>query len=221
MDLVRKSLVISTWGNVSGYDEESGLVTIKASGVPYDEMGERHMVVLDLAGKVVEGDFAPSTDTPTHLALYRAFKDKGVRGIVHTHSQFATTWAQAGRSIPCLGTTHVDYFYGSIPVTRPMTPAEIADDYELNTGRVIIETMDGRDCRRMSAVLVRSHGPFAWGASPEDAVLHAQVLEYLAKMAFCQSVLCAGVVSEIPKELADKHYDRKFGPGAYYGQGAR
>jgi L-ribulose-5-phosphate 4-epimerase len=221
LELARKNLVISTWGNVSGYDEKTGLIAIKASGVPYDEMTEKHITVLNLDSKIEEGDFSPSTDTPTHIALYRAFKDRGLRGVVHTHSLYATIWAQSGRSIPCLGTTHGDYFYGSIPITRPLTPGEISEEYEKNTGDVIVETMDGRDCRRMSAVLVRSHGPFTWGDSPEEAVLHAQVLEYVAKMAYCEMTLGGGACPEIQKELADKHYNRKFGPGAYYGQVSR
>jgi L-ribulose-5-phosphate 4-epimerase len=163
LDLKRNNLVISTWGNVSGYDEETGLVVIKASGVKYSEMGIEHMIVVDLDGNVIEGEYAPSTDTPTHLVIYKAFKDKGIKGVVHTHSQYATMWAQSGNGLPCLGTTHSDYFYGEIPVTRLMTSQEINCNYEENTGKVILETMEGLDCRRMSAVLVRSHGPFVWG----------------------------------------------------------
>lgn len=220
LELVKNNLVIYTWGNVSMYDPESGLVAIKASGVPYAEMGPQHMTVLDLDGKIVAGDFAPSTDTPTHLVLYRAFGDKGAGGIIHTHSQFATMWAQTGRSIPCYGTTHGDYFYGEIPTTRMMTHDEIFGGYEKNTGDVIVETMQGRDCRRTSAVLVHSHGPFAWGATPEEAVTHGTVLEYIAKMAFCDELLMAGNCPTIQQDLADKHYNRKYGPGAYYGQKA-
>jgi L-ribulose-5-phosphate 4-epimerase len=223
LDLVKKNLVILTWGNVSGYDEATGLVAIKASGVSYDEMEAKHMTVLDLDGKIVEGDFAPSTDTPTHLILYRAFRDQGIRGIVHTHSQFATMWAQSGTALPAFGTTHGDYFYGDIPVTRLLTPAEIQGEYEKNTGKVIIETLEHTNCRHMSAVLVHSHGPFVWGDSPAEAVLHSHVLEYIAEMAYCNITLRAalhghGEHPTMQQELADKHYNRKFGPGAYYGQ---
>jgi L-ribulose-5-phosphate 4-epimerase len=218
LDLVKKGLVISTWGNVSGYDEGTGLVAIKASGVPYDAMRRKHITVLDLDGNIVEGDFAPSTDSPTHLALYRAFKEKGIKGIVHTHSRYATMWAQSGEAIPCFGTTHADYFFGEIPVSRLMTPQEIASSYELNTGSVILETMASRDCRRMSAVLVHSHGPFVWGDSPSEAVTHSMVLEYVAEMAYRNAVMGGGHCPTIQKELADKHYNRKFGPDAYYGQ---
>jgi L-ribulose-5-phosphate 4-epimerase len=227
LDLVKKNLVISTWGNVSGYDEAGGLVAIKASGVPYSEMRAEHMTVLDLEGNIVEGDYSPSTDAPTHIVLYRAFKDQGIRGIVHTHSQFATMWAQTGLDLPCFGTTHGDYFYGDIPVTRPMTPGEIQGEYEKNTGDVIVETIKTRNttCRYMSAVLVRSHGPFVWGGSPSEAVLHSHVLEYIAKMAFCDITLYSAIqgkpLPKIQQELADKHYNRKFGPDAYYGQAAR
>jgi L-ribulose-5-phosphate 4-epimerase len=224
LDLVKKNLVISTWGNVSGYDEASGLFAIKASGVSYGGMRAEHMTVLDLDGRIVEGEYAPSTDTPTHMVLYRAFKDQGIRGIVHTHSQFATMWAQTGIDLPCFGTTHGDYFYGDIPVTRPMTPGEIQGEYEKNTGDVIVETINGKNTtpRHMSAALVRSHGPFVWGDSPAEAVLHSHVLEYIAKMAYCSMTLHSAIRGEplpkIQRELADKHYNRKFGPGAYYGQ---
>jgi L-ribulose-5-phosphate 4-epimerase len=180
------------------------------------------MTVLDLDGTVVDGTYAPSTDAPTHVQLYRAFKDQGIRGVVHTHSQFATMWAQSGMDLPCYGTTHGDYFYGDIPVTRPMTIAEIQGEYEKNTGTVIVEALRHTDCRHMAAVLVRSHAPFVWGDSPAEAVLHSQVLEYIAKMAYCDITLsCALQGKPLPKiqqELADKHYNRKFGPGAYYGQ---
>lgn len=218
MDLVTKGLVISTWGNVSGYDPKSGLVAIKASGVKYDGMKPEHMTVMDLDGKVVEGKFRPSTDTITHLILYRAFGDKGVCGIVHTHSQYATIWAQWGRGIPCYGTTHADYFRGDIPVTRLMADREILDAYEENTGKVILETMRERNCHSTPAVLVHSHGPFAWGRTPADAVLHSQVLEYVAKMAWCDHLVSGGSCNAIQPVLADKHYNRKFGPDSYYGQ---
>jgi L-ribulose-5-phosphate 4-epimerase len=227
LDLVKRNLVISTWGNVSGYDEASGLFAIKASGVPYDGMKAEHMTVLDLEGKIVEGDYAPSTDTPTHIVLYRAFKEQGIRGIVHTHSQFATMWAQTGLDLPCFGTTHGDYFYGDIPATRSMTPGEIQGEYEKNTGEVIVETLKTKNttCRYMSAVLVRSHGPFVWGDSPAEAVLHSHVLEYIAQMAYCGITLYNTIQGKplpaIQRELADKHYNRKFGPGAYYGQISR
>lgn len=218
LDLVKKNLVISTWGNVSGYDKESGLVVIKASGVHYDEMGIEHMVVVDLDGKVVEGDYVPSTDTPTHIELYKVFGDEGIRGIVHTHSQFATMWAQFGRDIPDYGTTHSDYFYGNIPCTRKMTPEEIAGEYEKNTGSVIMERFREISCRQMNAVLVHSHGPFVWGEDPKAAVLHSQVLEYISKMAYCNYVMSEGKLPFIQEELKNKHYNRKFGEDAYYGQ---
>lgn len=218
LDLVKKNLVISTWGNVSGYDPDTGLVAIKASGVAYDVMGLEHITVLDLDGKIVEGTCAPSTDTPTHLVLYKAFANQGIHGIVHTHSQFATMWAQSGKSIPCFGTTHGDYFYGEIPTSRLMTEQEIGGEYEKNTGDVILETMKDLDCHRMSAVLVHSHGPFVWGNSPEEAVTHSMVLEYIAKMAYCNVMLSNGTCPTIQKALADKHYNRKFGPDSYYGQ---
>lgn len=219
LELVRRGLVIQTWGNVSGFDPESGLTVIKASGVNYDAMDLSHLVVVALDGTVVEGDLRPSTDTATHLALYRAFGAQGVRGVVHTHSLYATMWAQSRRELPCLGTTHADYFCGAIPVTRPMTTQEISEAYEHNTGRVIIEAMSGRDCRSMSAVLVREHGPFVWGTSPQEAVLHSEVVEYVAHMAFCSSLMNGGACpAPMQAELADKHYQRKFGPGAYYGQ---
>jgi L-ribulose-5-phosphate 4-epimerase len=225
LELVKKNLVIITWGNVSGYDPETGFFAIKASGVQYSEMRAGHMTVLDLEGKIVEGTYKPSSDTPTHLILYKAYKDSGVRGVVHTHSPFATMWAQSGTDLPALGTTHADYFYGDVPVSRLLTPAEISEAYEKNTGEVILETIKDRktDCTRMSAVLAHSHGPFVWGKSPQEAVEHSQVLEYIAKMAYCNITLSAALgksnpVMKIQQELADKHYNRKYGPGAYYGQ---
>lgn len=218
LDLVTKKLVISTWGNVSGYDPESKLVVIKASGVEYQDMAVEHMTVLDLDGNIVEGKCRPSTDTITHLMIYRAFGDEGVCGVVHTHSQFATIWAQSGMSLPCYGTTHADYFYGDVPTTRLMTDEEINGEYEKNTGNVILESMSGRNCHSTSAVLVHSHGPFVWGKSPSEAVLHAQVLEYSAKMAWCNFVMSSGSCPPIQKVLGDKHYNRKFGPNSYYGQ---
>lgn len=218
LKLVEKGLVISTWGNVSGYDKASGLVVIKASGVGYNKMSLAHMTVVDMDGNVVEGDYAPSVDTVIHLELYKAFGDKGIGGVVHTHSQFATIWAQAGRAVPCYGTTHADYYYGSVPVTREMTGAEINTDFEKNTGKIIVEAMAGRDCLSTPATLVHSHGPFVWGATPGDAVLHSEVLEYIAEMALYSEALTGGKIGPIQQELADKHYDRKFGENSYYGQ---
>ena len=216
LDLVKHGLVIFTWGNVSAIDREKGLVVIKPSGVAYDVMKASDMVVVDLDGNVVEGDLRPSSDTPTHLVLYKAFKEIG--GVVHTHSTYATAWAQLGRGIPCLGTTHGDCFYGEIPCTRKLSADEISEAYELNTGKVIVETINGRsDCIRMSAALAYRHAPFVWGKSPADAVLHSQVLEYLAKMALLDELVDPGI-KPLEKEIADKHYNRKFGPDAYYGQ---
>ncbi|WP_320123004.1 L-ribulose-5-phosphate 4-epimerase AraD [uncultured Sphaerochaeta sp.] len=217
LDLVKKDLVISTWGNVSGYDPESNLMVIKASGVPYVKMSTKDMVIVDMEGKVLEGNARPSTDTPTHILLYKAFAKNGIHGIVHTHSQYATMWAQLGRSIPCYGTTHGDYYYGPIPCTRELTTEEIQTEYEVNTGKVIIEALEATDCLHMSASLVKHHGPFVWGKDAEEAVLHSQVLEYIAKMAYCNETLDPRL-QPIPGVLEDKHYSRKFGPNAYYGQ---
>lgn len=215
--LPRYSLVTFTWGNVSGIDRERGLVVIKPSGVEYDAMKPEDMVVVDLAtGETVEGRWKPSSDTPTHLALYRAFDALG--GIVHTHSHWATSWAQAGRSIPALGTTHADYFYGGIPCTRPMTPEEIAGAYELETGNVIVETFAQRSAADVPAVLVHSHGPFAWGTDPHNAVHNAVVLEQVAQMAY-HTLMLDPARGDMQQELLDKHYLRKHGKNAYYGQG--
>ena len=215
--LPKHGLVTFTWGNVSGIDRERGLVVIKPSGVDYDGMTPDDMVVVDLEGNVVEGRYKPSSDTPTHVALYRAFPALG--GIVHTHSRWATSFAQAGRGIPAYGTTQGDYFYGEIPCTRAMTPAEIAGEYEHETGTVIIETFKQRgiDPAQVPAALVRSHGPFAWGTDPENAVHNAVVLEEVAFMAFHALALTPGL-EPMQQELLDKHYLRKHGPGAYYGQ---
>lgn len=213
--LPRHNLVTFTWGNVSGIDREAGLVVIKPSGVEYDELTPENMVVVALNdGHCVEGDFKPSSDTPTHLELYRAFPTLG--GIVHTHSRWATCWSQAGLSLPAYGTTHGDYFYGAIPCTRKMTPSEIAGDYEAETGRVIVETFHDKSPADIPAVLVNSHGPFAWGKSPEEAVHNAVVLEEIAMMAFYTEQL--GNLQIMQQELLDKHYLRKHGKDAYYGQ---
>ncbi|HHV00173.1 MAG TPA: L-ribulose-5-phosphate 4-epimerase [Bacteroidales bacterium] len=214
LDLVRHGLVIMTWGNVSGIDRESGLMVIKPSGVSYDRMTAADMVVTDLDGNVMEGTLNPSTDAPTHRALYRAFPGAG--GIVHTHSTWATAWAQACRPIPCLGTTHADHFYGAVPVTRKLTEKETADDYEYNTGLIIAEALKGSDPMSMPAVLVASHGPFTWGATPADAVHNAVVLEEVARMAAISATLADP--KEIDRHLLDRHYLRKHGKNAYYGQ---
>ena len=216
--LPKYGLVTFTWGNVSGIDRERGLMVIKPSGVEYGAMTAGDMVVVDLEGRRVEGQWKPSSDTDTHLALYRAFPALG--GVVHTHSRWAASFAQAGRGIPALGTTQGDYFYGEIPCTRRMTPEEIAGRYELETGNVIVETFRTRsiDPAQVPAVLVHSHGPFTWGTSPHDAVHNAVVLEEVAFMAFHAMALSPGL-SPMQQELLDKHYLRKHGPGAYYGQG--
>jgi len=214
--VVREGLVILTWGNVSGIDREQALVVIKPSGVAYDEMTPDHMVVVSLgSGEVVEGTFRPSSDTPTHLELYRAFK--GIGGIVHTHSLYATAWAQAQQEIPVLGTTHADHFCGPVPCTRFMTKEEIESDYELNTGRVIVERFAGLDPLHIPAVLVAGHGPFTWGASVEEAVENALVLEYVARMA-SETLRVNPAARPIEDVLLDKHFLRKHGPTAYYGQ---
>jgi len=216
LELVRQGLVIQTWGNVSGIDREAGLVIIKPSGVAYDHMKPRHMVIVLLeTGKVIDGDLNPSSDTPTHLELYRAFEE--IDGIVHTHSLYATAWAQAKREIPALGTTHADYFHGPVPCTRPLTPEEIQGDYEANTGKVIVERFADLNPLHFPAVLVAEHGPFAWGKSPENAVENAVVLEEIAKLASLTSNIRPDAKS-IPSELLDKHFLRKHGTGAYYGQ---
>ena len=216
LELPKYGLVTFTWGNVSGVDRASGLVVIKPSGVEYDHMTPEDMVVVSLAtGEKVEGKWKPSSDTATHVALYNAFPNIG--GIVHTHSRWATSWAQAGRGIPAYGTTHADYFYGEIPCTRKMTPEEIAGAYEQETGNVIIETFKETSPDDIPAVLVRSHGPFAWGTDPHNAVHNAVVLEELAFMAFHMEVI-APVKETMQPQLLDKHYLRKHGKNAYYGQ---
>jgi len=219
LELPKFGLVTFTWGNVSGVDREKGLMVIKPSGVEYDNMTPEDMVVVSLAtGERVEGKWKPSSDTATHIALYNAFPNIG--GVVHTHSRWATSWAQAGKSINAYGTTHGDYFYGTIPCTRKMTPAEIAGEYELETGNVIIETFKDRniDPDQVPAVLVCSHGPFAWGTDPHNAVHNSVVLEELAFMAFHTEAMTPGI-SSMQQELLDKHYLRKHGKNAYYGQG--
>ncbi|HEY9054801.1 MAG TPA: L-ribulose-5-phosphate 4-epimerase [Rectinemataceae bacterium] len=212
-------LVVFTWGNVSAIDRDSGLVAIKPSGVEYGDMKAGDMVLVDLEGRTVEGELNPSSDTPTHLELYRAFP--GLGGVVHTHSRWATIFAQARRSIPAFGTTHADYFHGEIPCTRAMTRAEVGGSYELETGKVIVERFEaaGIDPEAVPAVLVASHGPFAWGKDAEEAVHNAVVLEEVAMMAWNSLVLAAsGGLAPMDDFLLDKHYLRKHGKGAYYGQ---
>lgn len=217
LELPKYGLITFTWGNVSGIDREKGLVVIKPSGVSYDNMTADDMVVVDLEGNIVEGKYKPSSDTPTHIALYKAFPSLG--GVVHTHSRWATTFAQMGKGIPALGTTHGDYFYGEIPCTRKMTPMEISGEYELETGNVIIEAFKNRkiDAAQVPAVLVYSHGPFTWGTDPMDAVHNAVVLEELAFMAYHTMQMRPGI-EPMQQELLDKHYLRKHGANAYYGQ---
>lgn len=214
MDLVRHGLVIFTWGNVSGIDREKGLVVIKPSGVDYDVMKPEDMVVVDLDGKVVEGSLKPSSDTPTHLALYRAWPEVG--GVVHTHSTFATAWAQAGLDIPNIGTTHADYFHEAIPCTPDMTADEVNGAYELETGNVIIKRFEGMNPMHTPGVLVKNHGPFAWGKDAHDAVHNAVVMEQVAKMA--SIAFAANPNLTMNPLLIEKHYLRKHGPNAYYGQ---
>ena len=223
LQLPQYGLVTFTWGNVSAIDREKGLVVIKPSGVEYDGMKPEQMVVVDLDGKIVEGELRPSSDTPTHLELYRQFPKIG--GIVHTHSRWATIWAQSGRGIPALGTTHGDYFYGEIPCTRKMTPEEIKGEYELETGKVIVETFrrlaeksPGRLAEiDIPAVLVHSHGPFAWGEDTSQAVHNAVVLEEVAMMAW-HNLAMVERLEPMQQVLLDKHFLRKHGPNAYYGQ---
>ena len=217
LDLPKHQLVVFTWGNVSAIDRERGLVAIKPSGVPYDQMETRHIIVVDLDGKVISGTYKPSSDTATHLELYRSFPEIG--GIVHTHSRWATTWAQACLDLPAFGTTHADYYYGDIPCTRHLTTEEITTDYELNTGKVIVETFAQRhlDPAALPGVLVAGHGPFTWGSSAADAVHNAVVLEECSMMAFHARMLNPGL-SSLDQVLLDKHYLRKHGKNAYYGQ---
>ncbi|MGQ9620885.1 MAG: L-ribulose-5-phosphate 4-epimerase AraD [Bacteroidales bacterium] len=214
LDLVKHELVLHSWGNVSGRDPETGFVVIKPSGVSYGKMKESDMVVLDLSGKVIEGKWKPSTDTPTHLLLYQTWQSVG--GIVHTHSTYATAWAQTGKGIPPLGTTHADSFYGEVPCTRKLKPEEIRTDYELNTGRVIVELLGSANPLSMPSALVNSHGPFSWGKNPEEAVDNAITLEEIARLAFYTLLL--GKTEPIDRELLDKHFLRKHDNYAYYGQ---
>ena len=217
VELPRRNLVTYTWGNVSGIDREKGLFVIKPSGVEYDELKPEDLVVMDLKGNKVEGDMNPSSDTKTHLVLYNAFPQLG--GIVHTHSPHAVGWAQAGEDIPCFGTTHADYFYGPVPCARHLTQEELDEDYEMNTGKIIVEEFQARgiDPVAVPAVICHSHGPFTWGKDAAQAVYHAVVLEEVAKMAiFTRQVDPSAAPA--PQRIQDKHYMRKHGPNAYYGQ---
>jgi len=214
--LSKSGLVVLTWGNVSGIDREKGLVCIKPSGVPYETMTAEDMVVVDMDGNVVEGKYRPSSDTPTHLYLYKKFADIG--GIVHTHSAYATAWAQSGKAIPAFGTTHADAFYGDVPCTRALTKAEIENNYEYNTGVVIAESFEDKDYGAIPAVLVKNHGPFTWGQTPEKAVDTAITLEEVAKMALFTKQIVPDA-ERVDEYLLEKHYSRKHGKNAYYGQG--
>lgn len=216
LELSRRGVVLYTWGNVSGIDRERGLVVIKPSGVPYQGMRSSDMVVVDLEGRIVEGTLRPSSDTPTHLELYKAFPEIG--GVVHTHSTHAVVFAQAGMEIPPLGTTHADYFYGAVPVSRSLTRDEVQEAYEKNTGRVIVETVQEteREPLAVPGVLVRNHGPFTWGKDPAEAVYHSVVLEEIAEMAW--KTLQINPAAALPPYILEKHYQRKHGPKAYYGQ---
>jgi L-ribulose-5-phosphate 4-epimerase len=215
LQLQKHKLVIFSWGNVSAIDRSAGVVAIKPSGVPYDQLTPDKIVLLDLSSKIIEGSLNPSSDTPTHLELYRNFKTIG--GICHTHSVFATMWAQSCREIPCFGTTHADYFYGPVPVTKEMTKSQIETDYELNTGKVIVKRFAKLDPLQNRAVLVANHGPFTWGKSAAESVEAAVVLEQVAKMAF-GTICISPRQKKISQVLLDKHYLRKHGKNAYYGQ---
>lgn len=215
MDLQRHQLVTFTWGNVSGIDREKGVILIKPSGVAYEDLTPENMVEVALDGSIAEGQLKPSSDTETHLELYRRFSD--LEGIVHTHSPFAVGWAQAGMPIPAFGTTHADYFFGNIPCTRALKQAEIDEDYELNTGKVIAETIDAENVLAIPGILVKEHGPFAWGNSPDNAVHNAVVLEEVAKMALYTLQINPATTS-VAQGLLNKHYLRKHGKNAYYGQ---
>jgi L-ribulose-5-phosphate 4-epimerase len=214
LDIVSHGLVIHTWGNVSGRDFKSGLIVIKPSGVSYESMKPEDMVVIDPEGNKVEGKFYPSTDAPTHLLLYKTYPALG--GVVHTHSSYATSWAQAGRAIPPFGTTHADHYYGEVPCTRPLTSKEIESEYEINTGKVIVEALGSVNPLTVPSVLVNSHGPFCWGTDADNAVYNAVALEEIARMAFHTALL--GRSEPVNKALLDKHFKRKHGKDAYYGQ---
>lgn len=215
MELVKKNLVIYTWGNVSAIDKKTNLVVIKPSGVDYEQMTPDDMVVVDLSGNKIEGRYKPSSDTPTHLELYKKYSNIG--SIVHTHSVWSVAFAQAGISIPAYGTTHADYFYGDIPCTRDLTKEEIEQDYEVNTGKVIIECIKDKNPMEIPAILVKNHGPFSFGTSPDNAVYNAVVMETVAEMAYKTKMLNPSV-DRVPQFLLDKHYYRKHGENAYYGQ---
>ncbi len=215
LELVRRGLVLYTFGNVSGIDRIQGLVAIKPSGVPYEELTPAHIVISDLNGAIVDGELRPSSDLATHLELYKHFANIG--GIAHTHSEFATAWAQAESPIPCFGTTHADYFHGPIPVTEQLTPDEIAGDYELETGKAICRAFLGRDPDSVPGVLVAGHAPFCWGRTAAAAAHNAVTVEYVAKMA-CHTLLIQAEATPLPRDLHDKHFLRKHGSAAYYGQ---
>nr|UWI48885.1 L-ribulose-5-phosphate 4-epimerase [Clostridioides difficile] len=214
LELPKRGLITYTWGNVSGIDREKGLVVIKPSGVDYDKMTVEDMVVVDLDGNIVDGKLRPSSDTPTHLVLYKEFEELG--GIVHTHSSWATTWAQIGKSIPACGTTHADYFYGSIPCTRKMTREEISSEYERETGNVIVEEFMGKNPIHCPGVIVNDHGPFTWGKNAKEAVHNSVVLEEVAKMAYYTELMSPE--NTMDRVLMNKHFSRKHGKNAYYGQ---
>ncbi len=215
LELVRRGLVFATFGNASGISREDGIVVIKPSGVSYDSLRAEDLVVTDLDGRRIEGSLNPSSDLPTHLVLYRSFAKIG--GVVHTHARYSAAWAQAGREIPCLGTTHADYIFGPVPVTLPMEPDEIESEYEVNTGQLIVRRFAGLDPNVTRAVLVHGHGPFCWGATPGEAVETAVMVEEIAHIAYC-TVAINPAVAPISQALRDKHFTRKHGPGAYYGQ---
>jgi L-ribulose-5-phosphate 4-epimerase len=215
LDLVRRGLVLYTFGNVSGISRRDKIVVIKPSGVPYDQLRSKHLVTTDLDGTVLHGDLRPSSDLPTHLALYKAFPNIG--GVAHSHSEYATAWAQARKPIPCLGTTHADYFHGPVPVTESMRAEEIGDAYEENTGQAIVKTFKNKDYEAVPAVLVANHGPFAWGPDAKTAAHNAVIVEAIARMAYFTMTI-NHEAQAVDRTLHDKHYFRKHGRNAYYGQ---